>query len=181
MRFFQSRADKDKSGITAIVIDDDIDTVSVLSEFLRIKGITVAGRGYDGLEAVKIYEKLRPDVVFLDVMMEGHDGLYTLSKIREIEPDAIVILITADVSEGTRKKLLELGASSIIYKPYDINDIMDKTNWLVLKLKQELIDDINAKKALLKAFNVILRNRLRRSEAEALRRAQYFSDKEKMV
>ncbi|MDE1765059.1 MAG: response regulator [Thaumarchaeota archaeon] len=181
MRVFPSRADRTTTWITAIVIDDDVDTVAVLAEFLRIKGITVVGIGYDGLEAVKIYEKLRPDVVFLDVRMGDHDGLYTLSKIRGIEPDAIVILITADVSAGTQKKLLDLGASAVIYKPYDINDVMEQTNRLVFRLKQEIIEDINAKKALLKAFNAILRNRLRKSEANLFRSMQYLNDKDKMV
>ena len=61
------------SGVTAIVIDDDIDTVEVLSEFLKIKGITVIGKGYDGLEVIMMYMELKPTVVFLDVMMENHD------------------------------------------------------------------------------------------------------------
>ncbi len=110
--------------ITAIVIDDDKDTVSVLSDFLVIKGIKVIGRGYDGLEAVEIYTRLRPDVVFLDVMMETYDGVYALEKIREIQSDALVIMVTADLTNNTHEKLLDLDASAIIYKPYNINEIM---------------------------------------------------------
>ncbi|HEU5488142.1 MAG TPA: response regulator [Candidatus Nitrosotalea sp.] len=110
--------------ITAIVIDDDKDTVSVLCDFLQIKGIKVIGRGYDGLEAIEIYKKLRPDVVFLDVMMEGYDGIYGLEKIKEIRRDAIVIMVTADMTVSTHDKLITLDASAIVYKPYDINEIM---------------------------------------------------------
>lgn len=110
--------------ITAIVIDDDKDTVSVLCDFLQIKGIKVIGRGYDGLEAVEIYKKLRPDAVFLDVMMEEYDGIYGLEKIKEIRRDAIVIMVTADMTVSTHDKLITLDASAIVYKPYDINEIM---------------------------------------------------------
>ncbi len=126
----QSHLDSMNNFITAIVIDDDRDTVSVLSDFLLIKGIRVIGRGYDGLEAVEIYKRLKPDVVFLDVMMETYDGLYALEKIREIQSDALVIMVTADLTNNTHEKLLDLDASAIIYKPYDINEIMHILNKL---------------------------------------------------
>ncbi|MFZ1076521.1 MAG: response regulator [Nitrosotalea sp.] len=178
--FSQPREKRDRPGITAIVIDDDIDTVSVLSEFLQIKGISVIGKGYDGLNAIKMYKKLLPDVVFLDVMMENHDGFYTLEKIREIEPNAIVMLITADLTEETRKRLLGLDASAIIYKPYDINEVISETNNLVLRLKHELLEEIAAKKARLQEMNAILENRLIKSKINALR-SKYFNEKEKLI
>ncbi|MDE1812592.1 MAG: response regulator [Thaumarchaeota archaeon] len=126
----QSHVDSVDNFITAIVIDDDKDTVSVLSDFLMIKGIKVIGRGYDGLEAVEIYKRLKPDAVFLDVMMETYDGLYALEKIREIHNDALVIMVTADLTSDTHDRLLRLNASAIIYKPYDINEIMHILNKL---------------------------------------------------
>ena len=63
------------SHITAIVIDDDKDIVNFFSEYLEIKDINIIGKGYDGKEAVDLYVKLRPDVIFLDVMMDKFDGL----------------------------------------------------------------------------------------------------------
>ena len=121
---FNSHVAGNSDPITAIVIDDDKDTVSVLCDFLQIKGIKVIGRGYNGLEAVEIYKKLRPDAVFLDVMMEEYDGIYGLEKIKEIHKDAIVIMVTADMTVSTHDKLITLDASAIVYKPYDINEIM---------------------------------------------------------
>ena len=180
-RFLQSHENKDNSTITAIVVDDDKDTLSVLSDFLQIKGITVIGEGYDGLEAIEIYKKLRPDVVFLDVMMKGYDGICTLEKIREIQADAIVILITADLRNDTRNRLLDLNASAIIYKPYDINEVMAATNKLVLTLKQELLEDLVSKKSRLQVLNSILKKHLQDSKIDVIRRAQYFEEKEKLI
>lgn len=128
--FSHSHKASDDNAITAIVIDDDKDTVSVLCDFLQIKGIKVIGRGYNGLDAVELYKKLRPDAVFLDVMMEMYDGLYGLEKIREIQSDANVIMVTADMTNDTHDKLVALDASAIIYKPYDINEIMHILNKL---------------------------------------------------
>lgn len=178
--FLQTGPNSSKSRITAMVIDDDVDTVSVLSYFLKIKGITVIGEEYDGTEAVKTFKKIKPDVVFLDVIMDKHDGFYTLKEIREIQPDAIVILITADTTEETRQRLRKLKASAIIYKPYDINEVMDTANKLVLKLKQELIDDINSKKALLHELNMILKSKLQKPMEGKIYEDHHF-DKEKLV
>lgn len=122
--FTPIQEDKVDNSINAIVIDDDYDTVSVLSDFLQIKNVKVIGKGYNGQEAVELYKKLKPDVVFLDVMMEKYDGFYALKKIREIQHDAFVISVTADLTQDTYDKLSDLKSSAIIYKPYDINEIM---------------------------------------------------------
>jgi two-component system, chemotaxis family, chemotaxis protein CheY len=117
--------------ITALVVDDDKDTVSVFSEFLQLKGIEVIGTGYDGMEAFELYKRLKPDVVFLDVMMDRYDGFYALEKIRAMDRDAIVIMVTADLSKDTEKRLTDLGSSAIIYKPYDIDQIIQVVDKLV--------------------------------------------------
>ncbi len=110
--------------IRVIVVDDDKTIVNVFSEFLEINGVNVIGQGYDGKEAVDLYVKLKPDVIFLDVMMEKFDGLYALEEIKKIYPDANVIMITADLSEDTYVKMTSLKASAIIFKPYEIDAIM---------------------------------------------------------
>lgn len=107
--------------ITAIVIDDDITTVEVFSEILELKGFKVIGKGYDGTQAVQLFESLRPDIVFLDVMMINVDGIAALEYIRKIDPAAVVIMVTADVRNTTEEKLKHLRPSAVIYKPFDIN------------------------------------------------------------
>jgi two-component system, chemotaxis family, chemotaxis protein CheY len=118
---------------TAIVVDDDKDNVSVFSEFLQLKGMEVIGTGYDGREAIELCKKLKPDVVFLDVMMDRYDGFYALEKIREIEQNTVVIMVTADLTKDTEDRLNKLDASAIIYKPYDIDQIIQTVNKLVPK------------------------------------------------
>ena len=76
---------------TAIVVDDDHDTVEVFSDLLQILQIRVIGKGYDGRQAVELYQKLRPALVILDVYMPKYDGVYALEKIREINPSAKVM------------------------------------------------------------------------------------------
>ncbi len=107
-----------------IVIDDDLDTVDVFCEYLEIKSFEVIGKGYNGKEAVELYQKLKPQVVFLDVMMPGYDGFFALEQIKRINPQAIVIMVTADLTIETEQRLVELNASAIVYKPFDIDKII---------------------------------------------------------
>ncbi len=114
--------------ITAIVVDDDKNIVNFFSEFLELKGINVIGKGYDGKEAVDLYIALRPDVVFLDVMMDRFDGLYALEEIKKIDHYANVIMVTADLRQDTHVKLTNLNASAIIFKPFEIDAVMHAIN-----------------------------------------------------
>jgi two-component system chemotaxis response regulator CheY/two-component system response regulator (stage 0 sporulation protein A) len=119
---------KSSSNITAIVVDDDKDTIDLFSEFLELRGIHILGKGHDGKEAVDLYVKLRPDVIFLDVLMDRFDGLYALEKIKNIDPDANVIMVTADLSKYTQEKITNLRASATIFKPYEIDEVMHAIN-----------------------------------------------------
>lgn len=108
-----------------LVVDDDNDTVDVFCEYLGIKGIDVIGRAHNGREAVELYEELRPDVVLSDVMMPDFDGYYGLQKILEFDPKAKVIMVTASAkSDAERIKMKSMGASAVIYKPYEIDDVI---------------------------------------------------------
>ena len=109
--------------VTAIVIDDDVDTVDVFCDYLEIKNIHVVGRGYNGKMAVELYQKHKPDIVFLDLMMPEYDGMYALENIRNIDPKSKVIVVTADLRDETATKLSKLKPTRVFIKPYDIEKI----------------------------------------------------------
>jgi DNA-binding response OmpR family regulator len=111
--------------VTVIVVDDDVDTVEVFCEYLEIKDVTVLGRGYNGKTAVELYERFKPDIALLDVMMPEYDGFYGLENIKKINPNAKVIMVTADLTYDTEKQLKALNASAVIYKPYEIDSVID--------------------------------------------------------
>ncbi len=109
---------------TALVVDDNAYVLSLFVELLELKKFQVVGTGRNGKEAVALYEKLKPDITFLDVVMPNTDGLYALDLIREINPDAIVIMVTTDLSQDTANRLEDLNATAVVYKPFDINDLV---------------------------------------------------------
>lgn len=115
-------------GIRVIVIDDDPDTVEVFSEYLRMNDVDVVGMGYNGMEAVELYRKHRPDVVFLDCMMPEYDGFYALGNIQKINPSAKTIMVTGDLTQKTRLLFDKMGVSGVIFKPYEIDNVIKVLN-----------------------------------------------------
>jgi len=118
---------------TAIVADDDQSNLQLFSELLEINEIEIISKVTNGKEAVIAFQKLKPDVVFLDIMMPEFDGLYALEEIRKIDPSSIVIMITADTSDETSDRLDKLQPTAIVHKPYEMNSVLH-----FLKLQLEL-------------------------------------------
>ncbi len=119
--------------ITAAIIDDDRDTVDVFTEFLLMHKVKVVAVGYDGMDAVKIYKKYRPDVVFLDLEMPRYDGIYGLREIRAMDPHAIVAIVTADLNKDAEERLSGFDPAEIIFKPFDT----DKITLFLYKIKED--------------------------------------------
>jgi len=109
--------------ITAIVVDDDRVHSRLFAEVLRMIDVDVLASGYDGKDAVRLYKKYRPDIVFTDILMPENDGFYALEEIRKFDPHAKVIAVTADLTDETATKLEKMSISALVYKPYDVEDI----------------------------------------------------------
>lgn len=116
--------------IRAVIVDDDKDTVSLFSELLQSNNIEVVGKGYNGQEAAFLFQKLKPDVVFLDVIMPIYDGIYGLTKIREMSPEATVIITANKMTLNAQIALNRLKPSAIIQEPIDVDEILKTVNQL---------------------------------------------------
>lgn len=128
--------------IRAVVVDDDKDTVALFSEILSSNNIEVVGRGYNGQDAAFLYQKLKPDVIFLDVIMPVYDGIYGITKIRDMNPDAVVIITTNELTINSQIALNKLRPSAIIKEPIDVDEIIKK----VIQLCAPSLDSENQMK-----------------------------------
>ncbi len=113
----------DEADPTAIVIDDDRVSIQLFRDILRMMNIQVLASGYDGKDAVRLYKKYRPDIVFTDILMPENDGFFALEEIRKFDSHAKVVAVTADLTDETATKLKKMNISAVIYKPYDTEDI----------------------------------------------------------
>ena len=72
-----------------------------------------------------MYEKKRPDIVFVDIIMPEMDGIELSRKIREINPGQIVIIISASNDIQKISESIEIGVNSFIQKPIDTKKIIE--------------------------------------------------------
>ncbi len=103
--------------VQVLVVDDSGFSRRILRQILEEAGYSV-DEAKDGMEALERYALARPQVVLLDVVMNGMTGLEVLSKLRELDPRAKVVLATADVQSSTAATAREAGAAGIICKPF---------------------------------------------------------------
>ena len=109
---------------TVIVVDDDPESAEILADLLKLRSIDVLGMGYDGQDAVELYQKHSPDVVIMDLFMPDFDGLYGLENILKLNPNAKVIMLTANSKYESDEKLHDTGVSAIVEKPFDTNNLI---------------------------------------------------------
>jgi len=103
---------------TILVVDDEQDIVDLISYNLSKEGYEVATAS-NGTDAVELAQRLRPDLVILDIMMPGLDGFEVCRTLRQdpsMQSTAIVFL-TAKAGEIDQILGLELGADDYIQKP----------------------------------------------------------------
>ncbi len=102
-----------------LIVDDEPEIVTLLQEFLTLKGYTVYSAG-DGREALRVVKAERPHVVLLDIRMPKMNGLETLRQIREIDREIAVVMVTGINEEATGQAALKLGACDYLRKPLDL-------------------------------------------------------------
>ncbi|MEU3735450.1 MULTISPECIES: response regulator transcription factor [unclassified Streptomyces] len=109
-----------KTGIRVLLVDDHQVVRRGLRTFLEVQDdIEVVGEASDGAEGVEQAEKLKPDVVLMDVKMPGMDGVEALRKLRELANPARVLIVTSFTEQRTVVPALRAGAAGYVYKDVD--------------------------------------------------------------
>ena len=112
-------------GYSVLLVDDEEEFVSALSERLMLRGIEVE-IALDGEEALARMKEKPPDVVILDVMMPGLSGLEVLKRVRGSHPQTQVILLTGQGSTKEGIEGMRLGAFDYLIKPVDIEEMLER-------------------------------------------------------
>jgi len=102
-----------------LVVDDEPDVVAILTKSFSDAGYMVdaAAHGGDALIAVSQYQ---PDVVVLDILMEGLDGVQVLERIRSLDPSIRVIMITGSTDATLKPTAMSMGAFAYVSKPVSL-------------------------------------------------------------
>jgi len=106
--------------IRVLVVDDEEELVSALTERLELRGFDARG-ATSGTEALETLATAMWDVVVVDIRMPGIDGLDLARRIRGEHPDTAVVLLTGRSSVRDAEEGLALGASEYLVKPVPID------------------------------------------------------------
>ena len=107
-----------------LVVDDASFMRSVLKDIIKTNGLaSEIFEAGDGIEGVKAYQKIKPDLVTMDVNMPKADGIQALRAILKIDPRAKVIMITSVEEKHIVQDAIKLGARDYVVKPFDRSNV----------------------------------------------------------
>ncbi|HKO62958.1 MAG TPA: CHASE domain-containing protein [Pyrinomonadaceae bacterium] len=113
------------AGLHVLMVDDDEDTLELLSAALRQRSadVTAVSSASAALEAIQIS---RPDVLISDIAMPGEDGYQLIKKViaLKLEPELPAIAITAYAKEEDRQSALAAGFHRYLSKPVELREFI---------------------------------------------------------
>ena len=112
----------DSSHPPILVVDDNPDNAHIIRDYLEARGypITVA---YNGDDALKAFEEVKPALVLLDVMMPGRDGWQVCRDIKQhptLGKSVRVVMVTALDDWINKRQALQTGADDFVEKPFEL-------------------------------------------------------------
>jgi two-component system, OmpR family, response regulator VicR len=109
-----------------LVVDDNADNAHIIRDYLEARGypITVA---YNGDDALKAFEVVKPALVLLDVMMPGRDGWQVCREMKQhptLGRNVRVIMVTALDDWVNKRQALQTGADDFVEKPFELSKLV---------------------------------------------------------
>jgi len=111
--------------IRLLLVDDEERFLTTTSALLEKRGLETF-TATNGLDAIKVLDANRIDVVILDVRMPGLDGLEVLCSIKHKHPLIEVIMLTGHATVESAVSGLRLGAFDYLMKPCDVSVLLKK-------------------------------------------------------
>lgn len=123
---------------TSVMLVDDNDMMrAILRGMLRGEQYEVVGEARNGALAVEMAERLKPDIICMDVVMPEKDGLEALCEIKAARPDANIVMITSNADQVTVQESIQNGASGFIVKPFNAARVLDTLDRVAASVRQK--------------------------------------------
>jgi len=105
-----------------LIIDDEVDIREVIRMGLESEGFKVEGAS-DGAEGIEKIRQFKPDVIVLDIIMEGMDGMTMMKKMKEKIPVIVISACDRKTREAVER---EIKVNKWIEKPFAINELIEE-------------------------------------------------------
>ncbi len=106
-----------------MVVDDSLFQRKNLSKMITQLGGEVVAEAANGKEAVDLYPRSTPDIVFMDLMMPEMEGTEAVKRIMEIDRKATIVVISSIGHDDIVKQALSLGAKQFLTKPVNFGQV----------------------------------------------------------
>ena len=116
-----------------LLIDDSMLARNMLRLILEEKGYTVCGEAVNGIEGLEKFKRLKPDLVFCDIMMNEMDGWECMRAILSVSPEARIVILTSVGDELHLDEAMKSGAKAFLKKPAVAGDVIRITEKLIGK------------------------------------------------
>lgn len=114
-----------------IVDDSNVVRDRIVEMLSGITGVEIAGEATNSIEAIHMVNKLKPDVVTLDIRIPGESGIEVLKKIKRTQPSTTVLVLTNYPQEQYKNKCYQLGGDYFFSKSDEFEKVEEVINNLV--------------------------------------------------
>ena len=104
----------------------------MIKDILEKNGFNVIGEASNGLEAIELYKKEKPDIVTMDITMPKVDGIEAVKLIKEYDNEAKIIMCSAMGQQAMVMDAIRAGAKDFIVKPFQADRVIEAINKVVL-------------------------------------------------
>ncbi|MGO4370590.1 response regulator, partial [Paenibacillus sp. MCAF20] len=112
--------------IKVLLVDDhEMVRIGLAAVLDTEDGIEVVGEASNGMDGIRLAQAYKPDVVLMDLVMDGMDGVETTAKLLELYPECKVIVLTSYLDDSKLYPVIEAGAFSYLLKTSRANEIAD--------------------------------------------------------
>jgi DNA-binding NarL/FixJ family response regulator len=107
-----------------LIVDDHLLLREAIRVALELAGHEVVGETGDGIEALRLVDELRPDVVLMDVMLPGIDGIEATRRLRARRSDALVVMLSMHGDPALVARAIRAGASAYLTKTFSMEEVV---------------------------------------------------------
>lgn len=108
-----------------LIVDDAAFMRMMIRDILEKNGFEIIGEGSNGLKAVELYKKEKPDVVTMDITMPDMDGIEAVKAIKAFDPSAKIVMCSAMGQQTMVMDAIRAGARDFIVKPFQADRVLE--------------------------------------------------------
>jgi DNA-binding NarL/FixJ family response regulator len=108
-----------------LLVDDNLLMLEGLQNLLELHDIQVVGIAQDGLKALALAERLKPDVILMDIRMPGCDGLTATRLIKAKMPEMKIVILTTSTEDQDLFESVKSGAMGYLLKSMDAEGLIE--------------------------------------------------------